>query len=162
MVRYLCELPPERGVDPSAHGSKVFREAVRTGCSAVVQYLCQLPHQRQSAVAMTVTESGPSPHNASLCELGIVRPLGYATIELGAQLEPHPFSERDVRAVVGYGAWDVARFLTLELPGGSRWLPLVEALRNSAMTSRHRDSLSTMLSTARRERLWRATSANVL
>ena len=57
----------------------------------------------------------------------VVRPLTYAMVEPAPSLTPHPVLEAVVQAALHAKAWDVVRFLTLELPGGSRWHGLVEA-----------------------------------
>ena len=46
MVRYLCELPVGRGVDPSVNDNAAVRSAARGGRLDVVRYLCELPVDR--------------------------------------------------------------------------------------------------------------------
>ena len=46
VVRYLCELPLNRGVDPSAHNSRSVQWAAYNGAVDVVRYLCELPQNR--------------------------------------------------------------------------------------------------------------------
>ena len=46
VVRYLCELPVERGVDPAAHSSRAVAYAASKGHLDVVRYLCELPVDR--------------------------------------------------------------------------------------------------------------------
>ena len=45
-MRYLCELPPDRGVDPSAQGNHAIRAAASHGQLDSVRYLCELPRDR--------------------------------------------------------------------------------------------------------------------
>ena len=46
VVRYLCELPAERGVNPAACANFAIRFAARYGHVDVVRYLCELPADR--------------------------------------------------------------------------------------------------------------------
>ena len=46
VVRYLCELPVDRGVDPSAVGNDAVQSAAVNGHLNVVRYLCELPVDR--------------------------------------------------------------------------------------------------------------------
>ena len=58
VVRYLCELPPDRGVDPSADGNYAVRYAAEKGHLNIVWYLCDLPFSR--GVARVLSEQ-PTP-----------------------------------------------------------------------------------------------------
>ena len=58
VVRYLCELPPDRGVDPSADGNYAVRYAAEKGHLNIVRYLCDLPFSR--GVARVLSEQ-PTP-----------------------------------------------------------------------------------------------------
>ena len=46
VVRYLCELPLDRGVDPSLANNKAIESAASIGHVDVVRYLCELPPDR--------------------------------------------------------------------------------------------------------------------
>ena len=46
IVRYLCELPADRGVDPAAHLNDAIVAAAWFGHVQVVRYLCELPADR--------------------------------------------------------------------------------------------------------------------
>ena len=46
IVRYLCELPRNRGVDPGADSNAALRFAASNGDLDVVRYLCTLPLER--------------------------------------------------------------------------------------------------------------------
>jgi ankyrin repeat protein len=46
IVRYLCELPAERGVDPAARTNAIVAAAAQFGHLSIVQYLCELPPER--------------------------------------------------------------------------------------------------------------------
>ena len=46
VVRYLCDLPPDRGVDPSELYNSAIREAAAHGHVDVVRYLCGQPRDR--------------------------------------------------------------------------------------------------------------------
>ena len=46
MVKHLCSLPAERGVDPSAGDNDALAHAAANGHLQVVEYLCSLPAER--------------------------------------------------------------------------------------------------------------------
>jgi len=46
VVRYLCELPRDWGVDPSARRNRAIVRAAYNGHVDVVRYLCELPADR--------------------------------------------------------------------------------------------------------------------
>lgn len=87
------------------------------------------------------------------------RLLAYALVERTGHIgaEPHPVRDSIVRKVLtrgGDGA-GVAQFLCLELPGGSRWLPLVVEEWGAATATEAPDQRRRLLAAARRHRVWR-------
>ena len=55
IVRFLCELPQDRGVDAAWQQNLPLRTAVRKGHADVVRYLCRLPANRGVDLAPAVT-----------------------------------------------------------------------------------------------------------
>ena len=46
IVKILCSLPLERGVNPGANDNEAVRMAVRNGHTDIVKVLCSLPLER--------------------------------------------------------------------------------------------------------------------
>ena len=139
VARCLYELPPERGVDPTAADpDRGILLAARRRQTPMVQYLCQLPSVRRALGQTTLVrqlcalfielleEQTMSSASVPSDRLGVVRPLAYVMVEAGTRQAEHPVSAEVVQAALRSGAWDVVRFLVFELPGGGRWLPLIK------------------------------------
>ena len=58
--------------------------------------------------------------------------MAYAVVEHAPAGAAYPVPSSYVEAAIHACAWNVVRFLVLELPGGSRWWPLLEALPTAA------------------------------
>ena len=134
VVEYLCTLPLERGVNPGASNAAAVRLAVRQRDASLVQSMCQLPSalllkQHSSVCALLAEQLGGSSQrlHAQLTSLGVVRPLAYVMVEQRPRLvREHAVSDEVVESAVCCGLWTLVRFLALELPGGFRWMPLIE------------------------------------
>ena len=133
VVEYLCTLPLERGVNPGASNAAAVRLAVRQRDASLVQSMCQLPRalllRQHSSVCTLLAEQLAEylQYFDADQALGVVRPLAYVMVEQRPQLvKAHAVSDEVVITALRCGMWTLVRFLALELPGGSRWVPLVE------------------------------------
>ena len=136
VVQYLCQLPPERGMDVTAAGPSLHG-----------QYMLYRVIQGHTALALVMQVHSPAPDTT---RLGVVRPLAYAMVEQATQLEPHPVSGWLWQAAGYSRLWDVMRFAVLELPGGSRWAPLVDASSHAEGSA----AAQALLAVVRRQRMW--------
>ena len=81
VVRYLCELPGDRGVHPDARSNYTIRWAAANGHVDVVRYLCELPGDR--GVNPGAADNDATRRAATHNHLHVVR-------YLCAALPPHP------------------------------------------------------------------------
>ena len=135
VVRYLCELPLDRGVDPSANANRAVRRAVRH--LDVVRYLCELPLDRgvdpsadnNSAVRNAASRGhvdvvrylcelplhrGVDPSNAACTShVDVVRYLCELPLDRG--VDPSADHNHAIKTAASGGHVDVVRYLC-ELP----------------------------------------------
>ena len=86
IVKVLCNLPPERGVDPAAHEYGAFRStpspAIRVVlCDTLVRRLESVTDADPAAALATVAEYGTANHVAALLDVPKVRQLGVCAVD---------------------------------------------------------------------------------
>ena len=111
VVRYLCELPSDRGVDPKAQDNNAIRMAASHGHVDVVRYLCELPSDR--GVDPSVEDNDAICCAASERHTDVVRYLCELPPDQG--VDPSAQNNRAIRLAASNGHVDVVRYLC-ELP----------------------------------------------
>ena len=111
MVRYLCELPADRGVNPAAENNHAIREAAGGGHLNVVRYLCELPADRGVNPAASYNDA--IRQAAGSGHLDVVRYLCELPPDRG--VDPAVDDNNVIRHAAGRGHLDVVRYLC-ELP----------------------------------------------
>ena len=111
VVRYLCELPPDRRVDPSAHQNCAIRHAARLGKADVVQYLCGLPRDR--GVDPSTLHNYSIRRAAWLGHVDVVRYLCELPPDRG--VDPSTLNSGAIHTAANQGHVDVVRYV-LNLP----------------------------------------------
>ena len=107
----MCELPVDRGVDPSAHGNLAVQFAAENGHLGVVRYLCELPVDR--GVDPSANGNLAVLSAAKWGHLDVVRYLCELPVDRG--VEPSADDNRTVASAATSGHLDVVRYLC-ELP----------------------------------------------
>ena len=111
VVRYLCELRADRGVDPAGNNNNAIRTAAGGGHLHVVRYLCELPADR--GVDPAGNNNGAIREAAGRGHLHVVRYLCELPADRG--VDPAAGNNDAIRTAACHGRLDVVRYLC-ELP----------------------------------------------